>query len=141
MAGKKTKKATKKVIKVEPTNDEQKVKEMKEMDTVPLIDNNPRPISGATTWIMFAITLFFVTITITLLYSLSGQIRDLNARFELSGQHFNTVTADLKNSIGLYAASTSQSPFCAAYDQNGQTVFWVDSRKVTTSCAWVNVTK
>ena len=137
MAGKK---------KVKISSDEQKLKEMKEMETVPLVEKDTRQINLSTSWIFFAITLFFITMTITLLYNLTGQIADLkesmNTRFEIARQHLNTVTIDLKSSMADQAADirSSQTPFCSGYDQNGQLGFWVDGRKVTSQCEWVTTT-
>ena len=142
MAERKTKKITaapkavpKKTVSPE---DEQKLKEMKEMETVPLVEKDTRQINLSTSWIFFAATLLFLAIVITLLYNLTGQITDLktsmNTRFEAMGQHINVINTGLRGDI------ETQSSFCYGYDQNGKIGGYIDDRKMP-PCAGVNATR
>lgn len=118
--------------------DEEKVEQMKKMETVPLIEKSIIPISNNTSWIFFGITLFFITMAITLLYNIVGQVGTLSDQVAANQlrteQHISIVNT------GLRADVESQSSFCYGYDQAGQKGYAIDPRKAP-ACPEINVTQ
>ena len=96
------------------------------------------PISNNTSWIFFGITLFFITMAITLLYNIVGQVGTLSDQVAANQlrteQHINVVNT------GLRAEVESQSSFCYGYDQVGQKGYAIDPRKAP-ACPEINVTQ